>query len=326
MEAGLVDIPVPAAPEAAARPGVLCMGRGRDVAVLLHASLGSKRQWVPFARRMESSLRSVAVDLWGYGDAPMPARGAHTLDHEVDRVHAQLVALFGFLPRVHLVGHSYGGAVALRFAQRHPARVASLALFEPVAFSLLSGGGAGQQAIAALREAIDIRLGWGDARAATSIFVDFWSGEGTFATLASAAQSALEARIAKVPLDFAAAAGAPMTVADLANLRVPTLLLGGTRSPAVTQGILTTLTRTLPAVRTGWLETGHMGPVDAHPRVDPLLAAWLELSRERARAAAAIAPAAQLGEHGAFLHGRLPWTTERSAAAAFTSLPYASAR
>jgi pimeloyl-ACP methyl ester carboxylesterase len=326
MESAMVDIPEPTASEASPRPGVLCIGRGRDVAVLLHASLGSKRQWVPLARRIESSLRSVAVDLWGYGDAPMPSREPHTLDHEVDRVHAQLVALFGFLPRVHLVGHSYGGAVALRFAQRHPARTASLALFEPVSFSLLQADSPERWAIAAVREAMDIRFGWGDARGATSIFVDFWSGEGAFAALSPATQSALEARIAKVPLDFAAAAGAPVTAADLAQLRVPALLLGGTRSPAVTQSILTKLTRSLPAVRTGWLDTGHMGPVDAHPRVDPLLAAWLELARERAAAAPAIAPAAQLGEHGAFLSGHLPWTIERSAAAASTSLPYASAR
>ena len=327
MEAGLLDLPNPAAPaREAPRPGVLCIGRGRDVAVLFHASLGSKRQWVPFAQRVSEAMRSVAVDLWGYGDAPMPSRGSHSLDHEVDRVHAQLVALFGFLPRVHLVGHSYGGAVALRFAQRHPARVASLALYEPIAFSLLPADGAERATIAAVREAMDIRLGWGDARGAASIFVDFWSGAGAFAALAPAAQSALEARIRKVPLDFVAAVTAPMTLDDLRELAVPTLLLGGTRSPAVTQAIVAALTRTLPAARTGWLDAGHMGPVDAHAKVDPLLAAWLELARERAQRAAAIAPVAQLGQHGAFAQRVPSWNTDRSAAAAFTSRPYASAR
>lgn len=290
METTLQDIPVPTDGPAQRRLGVLCVGAGRDVAVLLHASLGSKRQWLPFAQRAGSQWRSVAVDLWGYGDAPMPARGAHSLDHEVDRVHAQLVALFGFLPRIHLVGHSYGGAVALRYAQRHPARVASLALYEPVAFSLLSAAGAERAAIAAVRDAMDIRLGWGDARGATAIFVDFWSADGSFAALAPATQSALEARIRKVPLDFAAAVDAPIALADLRQLALPTLLLGGTRSPAVTQAILTALTRTLPAARTGWLDAGHMGPVDAHGRVEPLLTAWLELACERAAAPPRLRP------------------------------------
>ena len=326
MEAGLLDIPAPVPAPEARRPGVLCVGQGRDVAVLLHASLGSKRQWLPFAQRAENVWRSVAVDLWGYGDAPMPARGSHSLDHEVDRVHAQLVALFGFLPRVHLVGHSYGGAVALRYAQRHPARVASLALYEPVAFSLLAPDSPERAEIDAVREAMEIRLGWGDPRGATGIFVDFWSGAGTFAALAPATQSALEARVRKVDLDFAALVSAPIALAGLRALAVPTLLLAGTRSPAVSQAIVTALTRTLPAARTGWLDAGHMGPVDAHARVDPLLVAWLELACERARGAAAIAPVAQVGQHGGFSPRASSWTTDRSAAAAFMSLPYASAR
>lgn len=327
MEAGLLDIPSPTAvAREAPRPGVLCIGQGRDVTVLLHASLGSKRQWVPLAQRIAESMRSVAVDLWGYGDVPMPARETHSLDHEVDRVHAQLVALFGFLPRVHLVGHSYGGAVALRFAQRHPGRVGSLALYEPVSFSLLAADAPERADIDAVREAMDIRLSWGDARGTTAIFVDFWSGKGAFAALAPATQSALEARIRKVPLDFTALVSAPVTLDDLRHLAVPTLLLGGTRSPAVTQAIVTALTRTLPAARTGWLDAGHMGPVDARAKVDPLLAAWLELARERTQTATAIAPAAQVGQHDGFSQRASPWNTDRSAAAALTSRPYASAR
>lgn len=35
---------------------------------------------------------------------------------------------------VHLVGHSYGGGVALYIAARHPERIASLTLYEPSAF------------------------------------------------------------------------------------------------------------------------------------------------------------------------------------------------
>ena len=39
--------------------------------------------------------------------------------------------------KVHLVGHSYGGGVALHVALARPARIASLALYEPSAFHLL---------------------------------------------------------------------------------------------------------------------------------------------------------------------------------------------
>ena len=39
--------------------------------------------------------------------------------------------------KVHLVGHSYGGGVALNVALARPDRIASMALYEPSAFHLL---------------------------------------------------------------------------------------------------------------------------------------------------------------------------------------------
>ena len=40
--------------------------------------------------------------------------------------------------KFHLIGHSYGGMVALQLAaQAQPQRVRSLSLFEPIAFHLL---------------------------------------------------------------------------------------------------------------------------------------------------------------------------------------------
>ena len=40
-----------------------------------------------------------------------------------------------------LIGHSLGGAVALRYAVEHPKQLASLTVYEPVAFRLLFGHG-----------------------------------------------------------------------------------------------------------------------------------------------------------------------------------------
>src|SRR5947207_7315785 len=105
---------------------------------MLHSWLSSKSQWGALAERLASRFRVIALDLCGYGDNAVPAMGtAFTLDDEVRFVTDRLDDLVEARVRVHLVGHSYGGLVALRFAQCRSHRVASLSLYEPVAFRLL---------------------------------------------------------------------------------------------------------------------------------------------------------------------------------------------
>ncbi len=57
---------------------------------------------------------------------PLPAHATY-VDTYVDFVHA-LVEHLG-VPQVHLLGHSHGGFVAIRYAVRHPDRVAGLLLY-----------------------------------------------------------------------------------------------------------------------------------------------------------------------------------------------------
>ncbi len=118
-------------------PGYFVAGAGTPV-VLLHSSLGSKSQWTALAERLASRFRVIALDLCGYGDNAACATGtSFTVDDEVRLVTAHLDRLVEPHIRVHVVGHSYGGLVALRFAQCRRGRVASLSLYEPVAFGIL---------------------------------------------------------------------------------------------------------------------------------------------------------------------------------------------
>ena len=95
------------------RVGFHIEGRGRPV-VLLHSSMGSKGQWSALVDRLRRSHRLIAIDLHGYGASPMPPAGwPFTLQHEVRLIDSvlQLALLPG--EAFHVVGHSYGAAVAL---------------------------------------------------------------------------------------------------------------------------------------------------------------------------------------------------------------------
>lgn len=83
----------------------------------VHGILGQGRNWRSFARRLVAErpeVHAVLPDLRGHGGS-LGAPGPHTLDACVSDLEA-LAAVHG-RPAV-VVGHSFGGKVALRWAQR----------------------------------------------------------------------------------------------------------------------------------------------------------------------------------------------------------------
>ncbi|WP_280152226.1 alpha/beta hydrolase [Piscinibacter sp. XHJ-5] len=264
-------------------------GHGPAV-VLLHSTMGSKRQWRHLVEQLRGRFRTIAVDLLGYGDAPMPLAATFSLADETTHVERVLAGVLSPHERFHLVGHSYGGGVALRLAHDRPSRLHSLTLFEPTAFHLLPDA----DALAELRAVAAVVTGAaeGDRLAATACFIDFWSGAGTFAALAPSRQQALARLLPKAALDFQALFGAPQTLSDIAGLDqvLPTLLLGGQRSPGCTQALLLALAGALPDARVCWVPSGHMAPVSDPALVDPLIEAFIaeaDAARRSLRDAAA---------------------------------------
>jgi pyruvate dehydrogenase E2 component (dihydrolipoamide acetyltransferase) len=102
-------------------------GEGENVVVLIHGFGGDLETWLFNIEALSGYGTVYALDLPGHGQS------TKTL---ADASGAGLVqALTGFmdtlgLPRVHLVGHSLGGAVVLGTARHAPARTASLTLID----------------------------------------------------------------------------------------------------------------------------------------------------------------------------------------------------
>jgi pimeloyl-ACP methyl ester carboxylesterase len=262
--------------------GVFVAGAGEPV-VLLHASLGSKSQWTPLALRLASRYRVIAVDLCGYGDntAPQSSSSDFTLDDEASFVSRRLDGLVGARARVHFIGHSYGALVALRLASRQTDRVASLTLYEPVAFRMLDSDDETRAHAERLSERVGALVASGQRHEAARIFVDFWSGPGTFASAALPVQAALARRVEKVPFDFSAAMSWPLDPDDVRAIVVPTLLFVGNRSPAIMQRVHALLAHTLPRRRVAAVDCGHMGPMTHAHWVNPWIDAFVDLCADR---------------------------------------------
>lgn len=244
--------------------------------VLLHSSMSHKGQWRKLAQELATRHRVIAIDLYGYGDAPaLVSRIGFSLGDEARRIETILRGIFGELPQFHLVGHSYGGAVALKLARNLPHWVSSLALYEPTAFHVLPEGDEGLIEIAevACDMAIDIKRG-APYRAA-EIFIDYWCGLGAFDAMPTHMQSLFATKVGKAVRDFGALINEPAKLADYAMLSAPVCLIAGRQSPQPSRCVASLLARTFSRGESHWIAAGHMAPVTAPELVNPLIARFL---------------------------------------------------
>jgi len=114
--------------------------------VLLHGQPGSPADWQPVTARLPAQLHAIAADRPGYGSSRLPAGGfAANARAVLDDLDARSIT------RAVLVGHSYGGGVALATAALAPGRVQAVVLLASVGpgcvtgwDKLLAAPGAGQ--------------------------------------------------------------------------------------------------------------------------------------------------------------------------------------
>ena len=266
--------------------------------IALHCSGAGAGQWRQLGEAFGSAYTVFAPEHYGC-EATGPWSGAHafTLADEAART---LEFIDRTERKVHLVGHSYGGGVALHVALARPDRIASLALYEPSAFHLLRA--MGDQGAAGFAEIADItrRTGQGvvagDFAGAAAAFVGYWGGPDAWNSLKPSVQAALIRWVPKAPLDFRALIEEPTPLSAYGDLRMPVLVMRGEHAPTPTYTIAETLPTLLPEARLAVVDgAGHMGPLTHGAAVSELIAAHIRTAESaihrpcgcRSRAAAA---------------------------------------
>lgn len=96
-------------------------GSGAAV-VFLHGAFMERGSWAKQFEQFAKQFRAVRYDIRPFGESSRPEK-AYNVPDDLLRLldHLQIA-------RAHLVGHSFGGSVAIDFALLHPSRVASLVL------------------------------------------------------------------------------------------------------------------------------------------------------------------------------------------------------
>lgn len=253
--------------------------------VCLHSSGASGRQWRSLVADGGSAWAWHTPDLFGHGSRqPWPEDAPSELTVDADGVLAHLP--FGADQRFDLVGHSYGGAVALQIALQQLQRVRSLTLYEPVAFGVLPTLGEdlpewqeARQVAAAVAAALDR----GDLDQAARGFVGYWQGRDVWPELDAAQRARLAEPMPTIRRHFEALTASRWSDAELARLHMPVRLICGGATRASARRVAQTLAATLPRVELVALAgAGHMAPIAEAERVNPLILAHLRAVTQRA--------------------------------------------
>lgn len=237
-------------------------GKARtEPVVLLHSSGLSSRQWRRLCGRLNGSYSVVAHDFLGCGANPQwPANQPFDIRMDIDVVRQILVGLGG---RVHLVGHSYGGFVALSLARLEKDRVASLSLYEPAAFGLLERADAALdrlvQTLLLEESELETPVGSEDW---FRVFVAYWGGSTLWNVMPQETRAAFLHAGRKVYLEARCLMLDRTPTAAYQDIAAPTLVMCGGQSPESTRTIASRLAASIPRTRyKEFAPAGHLGPI-----------------------------------------------------------------
>jgi abhydrolase domain-containing protein 6 len=103
-------------------------GKG-EIVVLLHGFGANKDSWTAFAKYMKG-YHLVIPDLPGFGESSQVPNDSYDVESQVRRID-RFVELLK-LDKFHLAGNSLGGAYTATYGAKHPGKVVTLALLDPV--------------------------------------------------------------------------------------------------------------------------------------------------------------------------------------------------
>jgi pimeloyl-ACP methyl ester carboxylesterase len=239
-------------------------GSGRTV-VLLHSGGSSSAQWTRVAEPLSYGYHIIAPDFLGFGEtSAWPVEGGLTHDLQADLVAGVLDASGSASADV--VGHSYGGATAVRLALRRPELVRSLVLIEPIIAALLDESG-DLLYVKSIQVALNFiaSVEAGEPEKGWERFIDSRSGAGTWAAMPDARKARFLAQSAQTKEGFISNRNNRTTLAEIRSLSVPVSIIRGEHAIPEDRRVAEILAETITHARSATIwGAGHMSPL-THP-------------------------------------------------------------
>jgi pimeloyl-ACP methyl ester carboxylesterase len=247
-------------------------GPARSPVFALHSSASSGNQWARLIGELAGWFDVIAPDLPGYAkNGVKPGLTIPTGDANCAPI---ILEMENRDEPVHLVGHSYGAAIAINIALSRPDLIKSLTLYEPAAFHFLNfGSGEDRQLFAQINQIsglLTAGVASGRPDLGMQTFIDFWNGEGSWENTDSKYRQIFEDNAYSVMNDFARGYAETWSLEDLSELEMPTLMMAGMQSPLIAQSVAIQIADAIPNSQfTMFTGLGHMAPAFQPERINP---------------------------------------------------------
>ena len=243
--------------------------------LMIHGSTSRGRMWRGLQKHLTDRPNS-APDLLGAGDHPALQRG------EAGGMRSDLEALSLLLEAlpspVDVVGHSYGGLLALHLGLMHPDRVRQVIAHEPICWSVLFDFGSDEDQ-KTLTDRLDLSKFLSDERGGSEAWIralfDFWNGDGAWSALPERPRGHIMARSWKTFLEVRDAFLDKKISAALDRYPIPVRLTVGAKSPTPARRVIELMSPILPDVEVETTSGGHLAPLTHPDEVERLFSGWL---------------------------------------------------
>ncbi|SGY88403.1 Alpha/beta superfamily hydrolase [Moritella viscosa] len=219
-------------------------GSGSPI-VFIHGSYATTSTWKKIVQQLANTHHCISIKLPGHSGMPDPddfsAPNINTELHIIESVVTKLTN-----QPIHLIGHSFGGVVALALALKGSIEIQELTLFEPVSTWVLESV-EDRGMMARVNEFVqDYRQGISNNEPyVCGKVIDFWAGKGAFNLLPDFIKDAMVPLTANNNRHWTLSMNIHLNRKTLNALTIPTRLVCGSVSNPVAQAIVNHLSNEL---------------------------------------------------------------------------------
>lgn len=223
-------------------------GSGSPI-VFIHGSYATTSTWKKMVQQLAKTHHCISIKLPGHCGMPDPDDfAAPNINTELNIIESVIAELTEQPDQpIHLIGHSFGGVVALALALKGSVEIQELTLFEPVSTWVFESVG-DQDMTAQVNEFIQgYRQGIRNNESyVCGQVIDFWGGAGAFEPLPDFIKDAMVPLTANNNRHWTLCTNTHQERAALNALAIPTRVVCGSESNPIAQTIVEYLSTELP--------------------------------------------------------------------------------